>query len=66
MLGDELRTGVLKMSVKVCVSKLTRVIGDDQSWIINPFLWIEGKTDVRRNKKWSQSERVLQQGFLKG
>lgn len=32
--------------------KVTVIICDDQSWIVNPFLWIEGETEVRRKEKW--------------
>lgn len=50
--GEEFRK---VMYVKARVSNLTRIIGDDQSWIINPFLWIEGKTDEKRNETRTKS-----------
>lgn len=34
---------------RVCF-KLTRVVSDDQGWIINAFSWIEGETAVQRGK----------------
>lgn len=31
-------------------SILTRIVADDQSWIINAFLWIEGKTEKTKQR----------------
>lgn len=39
-------------SVKALELNLTRIISDDQSWIIDPFLWIEGKTEGKQKKSW--------------